>query len=302
MEPHPRRRHLLLSLVVLASVTTTGSPAPVPPCASFNASRIRLVTFDVFAALMDTVTSLEASVAALLPPANASLARPIVSDWVSDYGGKANSVFDPLVAVPNPFPYTICNGLEGVLAARGLLASVAPRGSPLFDRLVEAWGELAPWPGTGDVLAALTARGIGVAPLSNGDRPTLERATSVFWRTHGVNMSHIFSSDFPVGAFKPQARMYDQVLALYPAEEVLHFGGGAGDANGARAAGMLSGLVRGAPAAAPDPPCFELSDISQLLGATRLGERAVVDAGPTATPSPSGSPSGRSERESGPRR
>ena len=85
-------------------------------------------------------------------------------------------------------------------------------------QLVATWGELTPWPGTGETLQLLQSKGIFLAPLSNGDYATLLHAVKVFLPQ--ANLTHtVFSSDYPVGAFKPAAAIYAQVTARRGREE-----------------------------------------------------------------------------------
>ena len=87
----------------------------------------------------------------------------------------------------------------------------------------------------------------------------------------------MFPSDFPVGAFKPQAAMYHQTLSLgYDISEILHVAGGTGDASGAREAGLFSVYLAKTYQKRGDhlfddsadgnsaQPCFVIDDISQL--------------------------------------
>lgn len=77
--------------------------------------------------------------------------------------------------------------------------------------MLRAWSDLIPRNGTREALARLAPRFM-IAPLSNGDRNTLTEATRVF--LPDVKMSYIFSSDYPVGVFKPLAPIYAQVRGL----------------------------------------------------------------------------------------
>ena len=76
-------------------------------------------------------------------------------------------------------------------------------------------------------------------------------------------MAYIFSSDYPVGAFKPSMEMYHQVLQRYPATEVLHVAGSPIDARGAREAGLFSALLHSEPASGLQP-CFVLANITMV--------------------------------------
>jgi hypothetical protein len=62
------QKSLITSLIALASATVLPSNADiVRDCSEFDPSQIKLVTFDVFAALMDLESSLLRNVAQTLP-------------------------------------------------------------------------------------------------------------------------------------------------------------------------------------------------------------------------------------------
>ena len=134
------------------------------------------------------------------------------------------------------------------------------------ERLILAWGKLTPWPGTYDVLAKISnSSSIALAPLSNGDVGTLNAAMAVF-QPHTIP-KFLFSSDFPIGAFKPDSAMYKQLLADHgvTVEQVLHVAGSPTDAQGARKAGLFSALVYNKPIPGVYAPCFSLKNITDLL-------------------------------------
>lgn len=65
--------------------------------------------------------------------------------------------------------------------------------------------------------------------------PALTIATSVFFPT--LTVDAVYSSDYPVGVFKPLPGIYAQVAEQYGMEAVLHVAGSAIDAFGARSYG-----------------------------------------------------------------
>merc|ERR1712000_50665 len=140
-----------------------------------------------------------------------------------------------------------------------------------FHELMLCWGRLLPWNNTQETLETLVANNFTIAILSNGDTQTLSNAATVF--KPPVEFSYIFSSDFPVGAFKPQSAIYYQVLdrTQFKVEEVLHVAGGASDGGGARDAGLFSAVLHSTSFAEPQTlqstqPCFDLPDITYVPG------------------------------------
>lgn len=256
---HRGTRAFVTALSVLAiGVVVPGAEAL--DCLTFNASSIRLITFDVFAALMDSGDSMLANVHELLPSLNATELDSFVSDWFGVYGDNFGKTFNPSTQTPEPFTWVIRTGLESILQARGLAAKYPP-GSAMFEALCASWGNLTPWPNTLQTLQKLSTR-FHVAALSNGDAHTLRRATSVF--LPNVTMYTVYSSDYPIGAFKPLAPIYMQATVPFGIEGVLHVAGSAIDGFGARSAGLYNALLHEQPQSGPQP-CFVLNDITDLL-------------------------------------
>ena len=224
-------------------------------------SNIALVTFDVFAALMDTPNSLISSVATILPRLSPSAVNSLVDQWLNDYSNYAGYVFDESITGPSPFQWVIRSSLSNMNSSMNLQLSTEET-----ERLILAWGKLTPWPGTYDVLAKISnSSSIALAPLSNGDVGTLNAAMAVF-QPHTIP-KFLFSSDFPIGAFKPDSAMYKQLLADHgvTVEQVLHVAGSPTDAQGARKAGLFSALVYNKPIPGVYAPCFSLKNITDLL-------------------------------------
>lgn len=179
-------------------------------CSTFDPSDLRLITFDVFAALMDLVPSLENGVMEAVPELRIDQARAIANDSMNGYGSYMNTSFTPEQTKGlEPFQFVIQSTLETSVINRGL-TSLIPVGGEKFWRILEGWGNLIPRQNTKPVLAKLQHRYL-LAPLSNGDKRTLAHAMNVL--APQVHMSRfIFSSDFPVAVFKPLAPIYSQVL------------------------------------------------------------------------------------------
>lgn len=260
-------RLLLVSFLLQFILRTDGGMLQVPCSALSSPGSLRLVTFDVFAALMQTQDSLVNSTIAALPD-HASSASAIVTSWINCYGGNAGSTFDPARYVPQPFTWIMRSCLWGALNSSGLGVDIAP-GTATFETLAVAWSVLKPYEGTVEALRALVDAGLRLGALSNGDRATLVNATSIFLSA-GVPFWRVFPSDYPVGAFKPAAGMYEQVALAaaaegWPPEAVLHAAGSATDAQGARTYGLLSVFISHGSAPAGSPaPCAVLENITLL--------------------------------------
>jgi len=250
-------RYLLNCLVFLYFVDSSSGL----DCSSFDASNITLITFDVFAALMDTSSSLTVSTAQILPRLSSDEVDTFVNTWLSDYGSYAGQIFDEDITGPQPFQWMLNTTLTQINVDMSLDLSQYE-----FESLIDAWGDLTPWPGTTATLGKMAAANFTLAPLSNGDSGTLATAMKVF--NPMVTFGFIFSSDFPnAGSFKPDYRMYAQVPKLSEINPLnyLHVAGAPSDARGAREYGIYSALVYNHPIPGQYYPCFVLNNITDLL-------------------------------------
>jgi len=259
------RIHVFVMLMLVMAISGQTPVPTITPldCRTFNASRIKLVTFDVFAALMDIYSSLYRNVPQAAPFLNSSQAQYFANQMVAMYAAYVNHVFTTAeTRGMEPFDYVAEKSITSIVQQMHLEVKIPVNGT-VFRDLVATWGNLIPWQGTTEVLTQLAQRGFQLAPLSNGDFVTLSRATSIF--RPGANMSFIFSSDFPVGAFKPQPAMYAQLSqrsGLRP-DEILHVAGAAIDGQGARLYGLYSALLHDTPLSGVKP-CFPLANITLL--------------------------------------
>ncbi len=192
-------------------------------CNSFDYSQIKLVTFDVFAALMDVISSTSLTVSEILSPwLPESDGRAFALAMVYGYSDFADHVFTEAEVLPltfsllnqqlieiwpcwifpqtgglEPFQYVANATIVKQLAKMNLTQAI-PVNSPVFLRvcsygsihlrlvffllriiclsggasgwtqLINAWGNLTPWPGVAPVLQRMVQAGYRVAPLSNG--------------------------------------------------------------------------------------------------------------------------------------
>lgn len=189
---------------------------------------IKLVTFDVYMALLDIQGSLV----------------PVVSDTLCMDDGTADSFVRlwrakqmERAAVSNSLglghmPFRDCTrmGLDYALE-KNTLHIDADR----HEKLVMAWDRLTPWPEAPDLVRAIRARGFATAILSNGDQDMLDAIAKVF----GGAFDHVLSAE-TAGHYKPHPDVYGlptRVLGI-ASDEVLHVAGGSGDVLGARAFGL----------------------------------------------------------------
>jgi 2-haloalkanoic acid dehalogenase type II len=238
-------------------------------CSAFNASNIKLVSFDVFAALMDTPTSLIETVSPILNPfgVDTETAERFVDGMLEGYSNYADHVFTRQeTGGVEPFQFVTNSSLTALLQSFHLPIAVD---SPPFLALLECWSRLRPWPGVVNTISAIARAGIRVAPLSNGASYVLKQAWANAFPD--VALHEVFSSDWPVGAFKPQAAMYQQLLSPtgLSAAQVMHVAGAPIDGQGGRLAGVLTALAWNQPLPGV-PPCFALANITSLLDILHL--------------------------------
>mmetsp|Transcript_7136 Transcript_7136/g.11343 ORF Transcript_7136/g.11343 Transcript_7136/m.11343 type:complete len:274 (+) Transcript_7136:1143-1964(+) len=206
----------------------------------------KLITFDLFAALVDLKASLYRSAGEILGEEidNATKTN-IVTAWISSYSTLKD--INSLARVPGMvfnlekyntterFVFMLYETLDAALRQHDLPLSVTTR-----TRLVQSFGDLSPLPGVTKVLVELSkSNNYKLAILSNGDNDTLTRAVKVF-EDAGVVFHYILGSSVPQ-VFKPEHAMYEQALKLgFESTEILHVAGADFDAIGARVSGIDS--------------------------------------------------------------
>lgn len=230
-------------------------------CSSLNISALRVLTFDLFGALMLTESSLQQNIASVLPSLSSADIKIFTNKWLSAYVSYFGKSFLPTLT-HQPFQWIIRSSLLTILDSFGL-SNVVPEDSISFKSLMSSWGNLKPRPGTTEILSKLSKK-YQLGLLSNGDANTLRSALRVF--PSSVNVSLILSSDYPVNCFKPCSSMYAQALDAVNGDkmQVLHIAGSAFDAHGARTFGIYSGALDSSAMQTTPKPCFAFDDITQL--------------------------------------
>lgn len=186
----------------------------------------RLVTFDLYSALIDVESSLVPEVSRVLDAAEPA---GLVRTWrvrqldytlLSTCLSRGHLAFDELTA----------RALDCALRQYGLALPESGRAE-----LVGAWTRLRPWPEAEEVLTEVQRRGHQIALLSNGDEAMLRAQARHF----PVSFGGVFAAD-QAGVYKPHPAIYRLPLAalgLAP-EDILHVAGSGRDVMGAKAAGL----------------------------------------------------------------
>ncbi len=219
---------------------------------------IRLITFDVYSALMDIENSLLAHTAAVWPHYAEDVRKQLIREWRR-----------------LQLEYTLISSLlqQGhvpfrLVTRRALMVAVHRLGMTVTEAevavLITAWERLTPWPEAREVLARLRDGPWALGLLSNGDEDMLQAVA----QSLGVPFDHVFSAAH-VGVYKPHPAIYHlpvRELNL-PPEAIVHVAGAARDAMGAKAAGLRCVWINRArdrvldPALAPD---VELATLALL--------------------------------------
>ena len=188
----------------------------------------KLVTFDVYMALLDIEGSLVSVVSEELG-LEADRAKPFVQLWRSKQMERA-AISNSLEQGRTSFRSATMMALDYVAGRQGL--SIEP---DKHQRLVMAWDSMRPWPEANDVVAGIKSKGIKTAILSNGDQDMLEAVARLF----PAGFDHILSSE-TAGKYKPHPSVYDlpSTVLRIAKSDVLHVAGSGNDVLGTVAAGM----------------------------------------------------------------
>jgi len=211
-------------------------------CRNFNSSEIRLVTFDAFGALFDTVNSLYQNFRTIFDfSVSDATVQSFLQTWFGWYASYSNWMFynqlieNPgvLSPPPDPFQHLMRSTLPGSLAKHKL--SVTP---DQVDQLMLSLGNLRPHnQGIIDTIKALNNHGIRVGIMSNADDATQMRMAK---NLVPAKVDYFFSTT-KAQAFKPSPRLYSLPERMgYPKNSILHVAGGGFDAMGARGYGLFS--------------------------------------------------------------
>ena len=219
----------------------------------------RLVTFDVYSALLD----IQGGLVALLSDVtgrDADAVRPLAMTWrvkQMERAAASNSLGGERLS------FRACTrlALDYVCARFDLAVSAATR-----EDMVFAWDRLPLWPEADDAVAAVKAMGCQTAILSNGDQDMLDAVARLF----SAGFDHVLSSE-TAGYYKPHPSNYalpEKLLGI-ASSDTLHVAGGHTDVTGAIAYGLpcvWSNKTGDSLLDPTFPPDAELKDLSELAG------------------------------------
>jgi hypothetical protein len=122
--PPPAQAVCVVIALGISLISMTPSVNAVD-CSTFDPSSIHALTFDVFAALMDSPDSLVTNVAAALPALSPSDVDTFVGKWLDAYGYYFGKTFNQTTQGPEPFTWVIHTSLVTILEVRFLRKQVA---------------------------------------------------------------------------------------------------------------------------------------------------------------------------------
>ena len=217
----------------------------------------RLITFDVYMALLDIQGSL-IPVFADAAGVDQKRASAIVATWRSKQMERAASS-NSLDNVHTPFRHCTALALDYVCSRHSLTIKSDRR-----DLLVQAWATLTPWPEADAALAAVKAKGYEIAILSNGDQDMLESVATQFT----TDFDHVLSAE-TARNYKPHPSVYalpESVLGVRK-EDTWHVAGSANDVLGAVSFGMTCVWSNKSGDALLDPaypPTHHINNLAEL--------------------------------------
>ena len=219
----------------------------------------RLVTFDVYSALLDIQGGL-VSLLSDVTKRDADAVRPMAMSWRIKQMERA-AASNSLGLERLPFRECTRLALDYVCARDDLAISPATR-----EDMVFAWDRLPLWPEADEAVSAVKAMGCQTAILSNGDQDMLDAVAQLFT----TKFDHVMSSE-SAGHYKPHPSNYElpeKLLGIAPSE-TLHVAGGHTDVTGAVAYGLpcIWSNKAGDRLLDPNyPPVAEIADLSELAG------------------------------------
>ena len=83
----------IIICIIILSILSVSLAIDTLNCDTFDPKKIKLVTFDVFAALMDLTSSLNENIANILPDLTQDV-QSFTEQWESGYSNYAGYVFD----------------------------------------------------------------------------------------------------------------------------------------------------------------------------------------------------------------
>ena len=188
----------------------------------------RLITFDVYSALLDVHSGLVFHLQASFDLSTDQASR-LAAEWRAKQLERA-ALSNSLDIGRVSFRDCTRDALKYVCYLEKIELN-----NQLIENLCDIWDYLPPWPDANKALEKLRANNFDLAILSNGDIKMLEKVSKQF----SVEFKYVLSSE-TVDVYKPHRRVYDMVSkisGLLP-EEILHVAGGRNDVTGCVIAGL----------------------------------------------------------------
>jgi 2-haloacid dehalogenase len=221
----------------------------------------KLVTFDVYMALLDIEGSLVPVVADRLNM-KVNAAAIFVRTWRAKQMERA-AISNSLDKGHASFRNVTGMALDYVAGQNNIEIYPETR-----EALIGEWDKLNPWPEANEVVGAVKAKGCMTAILSNGDQAMLEAVA----RNFSSGFDHILSAE-TAGKYKPHPAVYNLPTTVLGIDkmDVLHIAGSANDVLGAVAADMACvwtnrhGDILLDPAYPPATVISDLAGVPELL-------------------------------------
>jgi 2-haloacid dehalogenase len=222
---------------------------------------IKLVTFDVYMALLDIEGSLRPVVQETLG-LNADIASAFVRLWRTKQMERA-AISNSLGGRRISFGECTAMALDYCLGRNNITI-----GADTHSNLLFAWDKIKPWPDAENAIAAVKAMGCQTAILSNGDQRMLE-AVALNFSAHLFD--YILSSEI-AGYYKPHPSIYNLPASILgiSKENTIHIAGSPNDVLGAIAAGIQCIWSNRHGDQILDPTFPPTHEISNLTGVANL--------------------------------
>lgn len=222
---------------------------------------IKLVTFDVYMALLDIEGSLRPVVQETLG-LNADTASAFVRLWRTKQMERA-AISNSLGGRRISFGECTAMALDYCLGRNNITI-----GADTHSNLLFAWDKIKPWPDAENAIAAVKAMGCQTAILSNGDQRMLE-AVALNFSAHLFD--YILSSEI-AGYYKPHPSIYNLPASILgiSKENTIHIAGSPNDVLGAIAAGIQCIWSNRHGDQILDPTFPPTHEISNLIGVANL--------------------------------
>lgn len=222
---------------------------------------IKLVTFDVYMALLDIEGSLRPVVQETLG-LNADIASAFVRLWRTKQMERA-AISNSLGGRRISFGECTAMALDYCLGRNNITI-----GADTHSNLLFAWDKIKPWPDAENAIAAVKAMGCQTAILSNGDQRMLE-AVALNFSAHLFD--YILSSEI-AGYYKPHPSIYNLPASILgiSKENTIHIAGSPNDVLGAIAAGIQCIWSNRHGDQILDPTFPPTHEISNLIGVANL--------------------------------